>query len=151
MKSSISAYLSIIVPGSPFRSDPIGLAGSQENCQIVCVSAVEHTVKIYVDLNQAPEQTFTMTCEQKDSRLCECPEGWEWDSDNEACSSGTCVPGAFIWNGIMYYHYVNGVPGNCPFGGVDNGSACDLGPLPSDWKKEGLIIDNCFFVDAICP
>ena len=142
------------VPGSPFRSDPIGLAGSQENCQIVCVSAVEHTVYIYEDLDQSPEQTFTMTCEQKDPRLCRiCPDGWEWDADNEACSIGTCAPNTntFIWNGGMYYHYINGVQGNCSAGGVDNGAACYLGHLPSGWHEEGLIIDDCFYAEGRCP
>ena len=78
-----------------------------------------------------------------------CPDGWPYSEFHRACR-GDCIPNSFVWNNIMYYHYVGGIPGNCPYGGFDNGASCDLGFFPIGWKDNGYEDDDCFFIKPRC-
>jgi len=148
--NSWTSIVSGMVPLSPFTSNRIGPYDEVPE-QIICVYRTEQTTRIYEDLSQAPEQTFTMTCEEiRNPQICQiCPDnyGWEWRPSEAACISKWC-PADFVWEGGIFYHQING---GCPFGGTPSGTACYVGHVPNGWENEVFVRDHCVYAEGRCP
>lgn len=84
----------------------------------------------------------------------ECPHGGEFDGAH--CRHTATPFGAehpFLWEGGLYYDYMDGQPGNCPKG-WDDGAHCQLGNFVPGRDQMQMLPESSMYVEAqggACP